>query len=209
MIAYKFLRTGGEGPFTGFAWPLPDGDDPGDWVEGDCLRGACAAGVHACRPGDLPVWLNDELWLAELDGAVTEARSKVVAPRGRLLRQVDAWNRETASVMAQACARRARHHAAMVLRSSGLRTSAETLQAFSLAEMAGAHELLPFDAGVRVTSAVGYASDAAGVALAGGGAAPVAYMAVRAAINAADSPTGGVRERHWQARWLRDRLSLA
>lgn len=184
MIAYKFLRMGAEGPFTGFVWPLPSGDGaPGEWVSGDGLRGACAPGVHACRAGDLPIWLCDELWVAELAGPVTEARSKVVAPRGRLLRRVDAWNPQTAAEFCKACAQRTKRHADRVLQAA--------------------------DAGPRVTAAIGYASDAAAVWLGGGAPASVAYMAVRAAINAAGSPAGGRRERQWQARWMRDRLSLA
>jgi hypothetical protein len=73
VIAYKFLQAGGLGPFSGFAWP-----QPGRWVGGR---------VSACRASDLPIWLHEELWVAELDGAVEEARTKLVAPRGRLLRQ--------------------------------------------------------------------------------------------------------------------------
>lgn len=195
MIAYKFLRAGGEGPFTGFAWPLPSSDGtPGEWVSGDCMLGPCAPGVHACREGDLPIWLCDELWMAELAGPVTHARSKVVAPHGRLVQRVAGWNAATAAQLSDGCARRARQHAVAVLRAAGFPADA-------------VHDI-PAGAGPRASAAVGYASDAAATAAAGGAAASVAYMAVRAAINATGSPAGGVRERRWQARWLRDRLSL-
>jgi hypothetical protein len=195
MIAYKFLRTGGEGPFTGFAWPLPSRDGtPGEWVSGDGSLGPCASGVHACRAGDLPIWLSEELWVAELAGPVIQARSKVVAPHGRLVQRVAGWNTATADQLSDGCARRARQHAVAVVRAAGF--------------AADAVDHIPAAAGPRVSAAVGYASDAAATAAAGGAAASVAYMAVRAAINATGSPAGGVRERRWQARWLRDRLSL-
>jgi hypothetical protein len=209
VIAYKFLRAGAEGPFTGFAWPLPaDDGEPGAWVSGDCLRGACASGVHACRPSDLPIWLCDELWVAELAGDVVHARSKVVAPRGRLVRRVAEWTPDASAQLSEACARRARRHASAVLRASGLSAAEEELHAFSLDEMADADSPAP-RAGARVSAALGYASDAAMVTRAGGPAASVAYIAVRAAMHAADSAAAGARERQWQARWMRDRLSLA
>lgn len=89
MIAYKFLRAEGTGVFTGFAWPLPDGG-PGAWVEADVEP--CRSGVHACRPRDLPLWAGRALYEIELAGDIREEPMKVVAPRARLLRRIDAWD---------------------------------------------------------------------------------------------------------------------
>jgi hypothetical protein len=102
--AYKFLRVGRVGPFTGFVW------EPGAWVE---APGAlpCDLGVHACRVDDLPFWTNDELWEVELDGALVEAGHKLVAPRGRLARRIDAWTPSAARKLADEAAARARAHA--------------------------------------------------------------------------------------------------
>ena len=100
MNAYKFLRPGAIGPFTGFQW------EPGVWVEADASP--CASGVHACRIEDLPFWSNDELWEVELDGEVLEAERKVVARRGRLVRRVDAWSAASAQRLAGDAAARAR-----------------------------------------------------------------------------------------------------
>lgn len=188
MIAYKFLQAGGLGPFSGFAWP-----HAGEWVSGR---------ISACRASDLPIWLHEELWVAELDGAVEEGRTKLVATRGRLLRQVPEWTQVTAGEMALACARRTRGHAATVLRASGMGSVAELLQAFALDELPDAEKLVPHS-GTRVRNAIGYACDAANAAMTGTAAA-AAYVATIAAQHAADAPAAAARERAW----MRDRLSL-
>ena len=99
--AYKFLREGSLGPFTGYCW------EPGRWVEVDAAA-PCESGVHACRVDDLPFWTNDELWAIELDGEILTAGRKVVAPRGRLVRPVEAWTDATARRFAEEAAGRAR-----------------------------------------------------------------------------------------------------
>jgi hypothetical protein len=83
--AYKALRRGRMAPFSGVAWP-----EPGSWIEGD--PNACVSGVHACATADLPYWLCDELWEVELAGDVARGGQKLVAPRGRLVREVDGWD---------------------------------------------------------------------------------------------------------------------
>ena len=87
MIAYKFLDAGGVSPFAGFRWPV------GEWVDA-AAADPCRRGIHACRVSDLPFWLGKELWEIELDGELVVQLRKVVAPRGRLVKQVEAWNRD-------------------------------------------------------------------------------------------------------------------
>jgi len=99
--AYKFLRAGSVGPFSGFRW------EPGAWVE-SAEAAPCEQGVHACRVDDLAFWVNDELWEVELDGEVVAAGRKVVAPRGRLVRRIEAWTSSSAQGLADAAAARAR-----------------------------------------------------------------------------------------------------
>ena len=94
MIAYKFLHADGSGVFTGFRWPLPDGA-PGAWV--DAAVDPCRSGIHACRRGDLPHWVGMALYEIELDGAIVESPTKVIATRGRLLRRIDAWTTRCAT----------------------------------------------------------------------------------------------------------------
>jgi hypothetical protein len=87
VIAYKFLADGRIAPFTGFRWPV------GEWVEADTVE-PCRAGVHACHIRDLPLWMHRELWELELGGEVVEHARKLVASRGRLVRQVREWTPE-------------------------------------------------------------------------------------------------------------------
>jgi hypothetical protein len=105
VIAYKFLRPDGTSAFTGFRWPLPAGDGPGEWVDADV--DPCRSGIHACRRGDLPLWMGRVLYEVELDGEVREERTKVVAQRGRLVRRVAAWDDELRDVYTRMCADRA------------------------------------------------------------------------------------------------------
>lgn len=100
VTAYKFLRKGSIGPFTGFQW------QPGQWVE--AAAAPCESGVHACRVEDLPFWCNDELWEVELDGNVVGAGQKIVGPRGRLVRRVEAWTKDAAQGFGDEAAARAR-----------------------------------------------------------------------------------------------------
>lgn len=104
MIAYKFLRPDGTGIFTGFGWPLP-GDGPGEWV--DAPAEPCRSGIHACSAAQLPLWMGPVLYEVELDGTVVDAGMKLVAPRGRLTRRVDAWGREARDAYTRMCADRA------------------------------------------------------------------------------------------------------
>jgi len=104
MITYKFLRRDGTGPFTRFAWPLPDGG-PGAWVEAPIVP--CRSGVHACRMSDLPLWLGRELYEVELAGEIVEEPTKVVASRARLLRRIDAWDDALRDAYTRDCADRA------------------------------------------------------------------------------------------------------
>jgi hypothetical protein len=104
VIAYKFLRPDGTSVFTRFTWPLPDAG-PGPWV--DAGVDPCRSGIHACRRADLPLWLGRALYEIELEGEVQDEATKVVAPRGRLLRRIDAWDESTRDEYTRMCADRA------------------------------------------------------------------------------------------------------
>jgi hypothetical protein len=101
LIAYKFLAAGGTGRFTGFRW------EAGRWVDAEAAD-PCRAGIHACRAGDLPIWLDDELWEIELDGEVIAGERKVVATRGRLNGRIEGWTPDVAREFGRFCARRTR-----------------------------------------------------------------------------------------------------
>jgi hypothetical protein len=101
VIAYKFLREGAVAPYTGFRWPVDEWVDAGG-------PDPCRAGIHACSVRDLPIWLGPELWEIELDGEIVRHGHKLVAPRGRLQRRVDGWNRELIHDFGRDCVKRLR-----------------------------------------------------------------------------------------------------
>ena len=102
QLAYKFTRPGARSPFTGFAWPQ------GQWIEVEGEIGLCANGIHACRPEALPRWIDDELWLVELDDVEDEHDGVLIARRGRLLERIEAWDADTSLELARSCAARVR-----------------------------------------------------------------------------------------------------
>jgi hypothetical protein len=104
LIAYKFLRPDGTSVFTVFRWPLPD-RGPGAWV--DARVDPCRSGIHACRTADLPLWVGRRLYVIELEGDIVEHRTKIVAPRGRLLSRINAWEDEVRDAYTRMCAERA------------------------------------------------------------------------------------------------------
>ena len=117
MNAYKFLRDGRVGPFSGVRWPAP-----GEWLQAAAGGGrACEEQVHACRLADLPEWMDAELWRVELDGDVRVDCGKLVADRGRLVERVATWDASFMTAFAEACTLRARDAALVVLAASARR----------------------------------------------------------------------------------------
>jgi hypothetical protein len=106
MEALKFLRPGRVAPFTGVTWP-----PPGRWLAAAGPPELCRAGVHGLLPDVLATWIAEELWRVELDGGQQLAPGIVVAPRGRLLGRVEAWDDQTAREFARACAAHVQAHA--------------------------------------------------------------------------------------------------
>lgn len=109
MRTYKFLTSEGRGLFSRFAWPLPS-EGPGAWVES--AVDPCRAGIHACRTSDLPYWVAPALYEVELEEPVDVQAVKVVAPRGRLLRRIDAWDASSRDAYGEMCFARAHELAA-------------------------------------------------------------------------------------------------
>ena len=120
MIAYKFLGAGGIAPFTGFRWPV------GEWVD---AGGAdpCRAGVHACRVGDLPIWMDEQLWEIELEGEIVEQTRKLVAARGRLLRRLEEWTPALQRDFGHGCLQRTRERVGFLPVLSGFVVDVERL----------------------------------------------------------------------------------
>lgn len=98
VAAFKFLRRGAVGPFSGFRWPVDE------WVSGTEPFSACAGAIHACAADDLPYWLQEELWRVELGGPVQRHEHKLAGASGRLVERVTAWDDGRARRFAAACA---------------------------------------------------------------------------------------------------------
>src|SRR5262245_59163924 len=92
VLSYKFLRADGTSVFSGVGRPLAAGG-PRPWIV--ARVDPWHSGSHACRPPAMPYWVGRTLYEIELDGEIVAQRAKLVAPRGRLLRPVDAWDDAT------------------------------------------------------------------------------------------------------------------
>lgn len=234
MIAYKFLRAGAVGLYSGFRWPTPENGEPGEWVAVEGPVSAFSRGVHACRAEGLLDWIDDVLWRIELAGEVTETSGVVVASRGRLLWRVAEWDDAAARGLAEACVWRIRDHATAALGRAGLDGVAKELAECSgLAELQARAAQHAGQTRGSPSQALAYAADA--VELARGGrpeaytretrdvavgsgaiAANLAFVAaVAAGAIAADGSdkrdafqSGFEAERVWQRGWLLAHLGL-
>jgi hypothetical protein len=177
MHAYKVLRDG-RSEFTGCRWPLPEADQPGEWVHADGPIALCVNGIHASTPEQLPPWLGAELWEIELAGDVLEHDAALVASQARLLCRVEAWDEPMRGRFAERCLARARALAEDYLAGAGLVTKVEHTLSWAGAAPAGYFTAML--AGERASGAhAGHDYDAA-----------------------------FLRERSRQAQWLREQLEL-
>lgn len=189
--AYKFLAAGSVSPFTAFRWP-----GVGVWVTAPA--DGEASWVFGCRRGDLPYWLEHELWTIELDEPARESRYQISAPRGRLVRRLERWDDESRREYSIACALHARELALPALPSD---------LASRVARIADPDEIAEVIGGVSNPSAVvGYLKDA--TADAKRDAAATSYIACILAATLGGGQDSFEAERAWQARWLSERLFL-
>src|SRR3954463_12842722 len=128
-----------------------------------------------------------------------------MAPRARLVRRIDAWDAACAQRFADACARRARDHAATALDRAGAADAGGALRPpggiRDTRDTARTREP-PEPARIAVTMA----GDAARRAL-GGAAVVTAYIAAHAAAGI-DGQPGMAGAGAWQSEWLRAELHL-
>ncbi|HYY51676.1 MAG TPA: hypothetical protein VE755_02335 [Myxococcales bacterium] len=198
MIAYKFLRAGAVGPFTGHRW------SPGTWVEAaDAHEGL---GIHACRVSDLSFWICDELWRVELQGHVWERATQIEARRGRLLDQVAGWDEKARSEFGLHCVFQTRDIAASALRGLGFADLADRLAAAStLSDLAATVRSIEPPDGFAAEM-FGYARDAAMAFSMTGNAAESSFIASVANAAARGDPAGFGEEKRRQSHWLAKRL---
>ncbi|MBV9605956.1 MAG: hypothetical protein JO027_12640 [Solirubrobacterales bacterium] len=201
MIAYKFLRAGRIGPFSGFQWP-----ECGVWVRAEAGLAGCRTGIHACRLRDLPWWLANELWEIELEDDAATDEHKLIARGGCLRSRIEAWTPACADQYAKACAWRARDHAIEALRRHGHEKQAARMAgAGTLIELRdAAGELAELNPEARISLLM--SQDGAACALTH--AAPMgAYVAAHAAKRIG-GPVAYDAERRWQSEWLARHLGL-
>jgi hypothetical protein len=177
MHAYKILKDG-RSEFTGWRWPLPDGDRLGEWVHAAGPIALCVNGIHASTPEQLPHWIGTELWEIELAGEVLEDDAALVASQARLLRRVDGWDEPMRGRFAEMCLERAR-------------------------ELAD-----DYPAGAGLVTKVEHTLSWAGAAPAGYFTAMLAGERDSGARAGSDYDAAFLRERARQARWLREQLKL-
>jgi hypothetical protein len=173
-------------------------------------------GVHGCAPADLSHWLAASLWEVELDGEIVQTRHKVVATRGRLVREVEGYDAAVRE-LAETGAWRCRDRAVSALRTEGSGELADRFSAPStLDELAALGADADADESTFAGGAAALAADAAHFAL-HGLPAQAPFVAACSAGHAAAGPSGDqsaydagyAAERTFQSAWLTERLTLA
>jgi hypothetical protein len=177
--AYKVLKEG-RSEFTGFRWPLPQADRPGEWLSTSGELGLCVNGIHASSADQLPQWLGDEIWEAELDGEILFTEAALVAGRARLIRLVAEWDGRARLAFCEDCAERAR----------------ETAERYPQGAEIYTGKIEPFT-GRGMAAAVGYWT------------ALLVAEAATGRRGGSDYDEAFVRERSAQAAWLKRELGLA
>jgi hypothetical protein len=190
VIAFKFLGAGAVAPYTEFPWPVG-----GEWVSAPA--GRADVWIHACRRGDLPYWIDEELWRIELEAPLVETRYQIASARGRLRGRVEGWGPLLARKFAEACAWRARDVALPRLPSALHDPIAGASDLGALAAGATAHRSLT---GAYLADAAKYARQ--------GLPAMTAYVAAVLASSLGGGLGAFEAERAWQAHWLAERLEL-
>lgn len=215
MRAYKFLNSDGCSLLTGHRWPLPQGTVPGSWIDVGAVR-PCHQGVHACRPEDLPYWLDTDLWEIDLAGEIVEADHKVAAQRGRIVGRIDAWS-TVQSEFSEMSVWRTRDFAITAVTAEGRNDLAERLQsAVTLDQLTEFWDVAQeFDVDSPMGRAVGYVADGAEMAMTDEpspapfvAAVAAGFAAMYAKGDEASFHTAFATERSYQATWLACRLAL-
>lgn len=184
MRGYGFTGADGRGIYDGAVWPLPSGAGPGPWTAAPVpspLRGR----VRAHRPEDLPYFLDDALWVVELDGDVRREERLLSGDRGRLVARVEAWDEECADEFARECEVRA------IRQAPGITSGGE--RDLMIGYLDDLHRCV--GSGLPPMTAAG----------------PAGYIGARVAAIAAGPgrySEGAAAERAAQARWLAARLGL-
>ena len=112
MTLYKVLDAEGCSCNGGeLKWSLPARSDDGSWTPGEWMPEIegplveCENGYHLATLEQLPLWLNERIFVAEVDGELIESSDgeKWVARKVRLVAETN-WNERIARLFACDCA---------------------------------------------------------------------------------------------------------
>jgi hypothetical protein len=111
-LFYKVLDAEGYSCHGGsLKWSLPTKNDDGSWTPGEWMPEIegplveCKNGYHLVTLEQLPGWLNERIFVAEVAGEIIKSsdKEKWVARKVRLLSET-AWDERTARLFACDCA---------------------------------------------------------------------------------------------------------
>ena len=207
MKAYKFLDDSGRTPFMGSTWSTDS------WIETTTAE-PCNQGVHACDLEHLANWLADRLWEVELDGDMATTTHKLVATRGRLVREIVGYP-EAARELGAARAWAARDRVVETLRSNNELELAERFASVTTLQQLAALKDVTGDA-TFARVAAGFAADVADDTLNGTLAqGPFVACCLAGHLAAGEHGEEDVYEqgfdgeRRSQSAWLAGRLALS
>jgi len=112
MVLYKVLTANGCSCHGGsLKWSLPVKNENGSWTPGEWMPEIegplveCENGYHLATLEQLTQWLNERIFIAEVDGEIVESsdKGKWVARKVRLVRETE-WDERTARLFACDCA---------------------------------------------------------------------------------------------------------
>jgi len=111
-VLYKVLNANGCSCHGGsLKWSLPTKNDDGSWTPGEWMPEVagplveCKNGYHLVTLEQLPGWLNERIFVAEVAGEIIKSsdKEKWVASKVRLVSETE-WDERTARLFACDCA---------------------------------------------------------------------------------------------------------
>ena len=107
---YKVLNADGSCFHGGNGkWPLPVGDQLGEWMPKIDKIAPCQSGYHILKREHVVGWFGPAIFEVEVRGDVVWDNDKGVAQQARLVRKLETWNDKTARLFACDCADAVRH----------------------------------------------------------------------------------------------------
>ena len=102
---FKVLKEDGSPCWGGdYSWPLPNKNEPGEWINVVGELEETSNGLHLCRIRALPFWIGPAIFFAEYEGEIKNEDSDTPFVRkARLLSRVKHWDHNTLRDFAKDC----------------------------------------------------------------------------------------------------------